>query len=110
MKNKKPETLFSESVNASLEGHNQVKDNTPSHAADDKTEPVKKETAEQPREYYKPIGRRKLTEKEKRKQFAITIGPGTLDVLSEIPDFKKKLSHYIDDNVYSIAEELKNRY
>lgn len=56
----------------------------------------------------KKAGRPAMPKSERRKQIILTIGPKTFDALSDIPDFRRKLSHYLDGNLDEIRQILEN--
>lgn len=53
-------------------------------------------------------GRPKKSKGEHRKQIILTIGPDTYTTLSSIPDFRRRLSHYIDENLDNVQTMLED--
>lgn len=73
-----------------------------------KQEPDNKPDSVHEEQTEKRAGRPKKPKSERRKQIILTIGPETYDVLSDIPDFRRKLSHYLDGNLDEIRQILED--
>lgn len=52
----------------------------------------------------KKPGRKKMSDKDRKKQISITLKGATIEQLSAIDGYQKKLSAYIDDNPKKVLE------